>query len=345
MILANGIINFCEDAGVLKSLLIIKTIIHIIFILVPVALVVVTIISLVKVLLSGDDIAKEQVSMFIKRVVIAVLIFVIPSIINAILNSLGTRFPNGTYLSCYNNATKEKITYYENLEKQRIEKEEKEKQEKIKKIKEEKKQQEKAQGNSNTKNNVNYTPNHNIKNNVYIGDSRTVGMYNSVYGASYQTEVQKTNGDDYWHGSGSKGINWFTSTGVHSIDNQLANHNANVIIQMGTNDLYSHSAPQTYIDLISQLASKYPNSNFVVVSVNPIEDAKAKSYGYSVNNNQVISFNDRLKNALNASGKSNIIYCDTYSKIVSSGNLTFDGIHYNVATNKTIYNEINKCNY
>ena len=78
------------------------------------------------------------------------------------------------------------------------------------------------------------------------------------------------------------------------------------------------------------------NVKIIVTSINPIIDSKAKKY--SVTNNHVISFNVTLKSKLN----SNVQYCDTYSQIDGKIN-TSDGVHYDTATNKLVYEAIQKC--
>ena len=79
-------------------------------------------------------------------------------------------------------------------------------------------------------------------------------------------------------------------------------------------------------------------AKIVAISVNPVNDSKAKSYRYYVTDSQVVNFNNSLKSQLNNS----IYYCDVYSKIINNFDTT-DGLHYTNDTYKKIYDEIRKC--
>ena len=96
----------------------------------------------------------------------------------------------------------------------------------------------------------------------------------------------------------------------------------------------------SYINYYNNMAknSKYSNSKIIVVSVNPINDTKAASYGYLARNNQVVDFNNKIKKGLSSS----VSYCDVYVKIINNFGTT-DGIHYTGSTSQAIYNEMIKC--
>ena len=98
---------------------------------------------------------------------------------------------------------------------------------------------------------------------------------------------------------------------------------------MGVNDLYQVNA---YISYINEKASEWNNlgASVYFVSVNPCDGS------YSHLNSQITSFNSEIKNGLN----SNITYLDSNSYLYSVGFSTTDGLHYDQATSKKIYNYI-----
>ena len=343
-------IDFCEKSGVLKATYIIKMVISIIFVLVPAIIVINSMIFLTKKVISNDPISSDIIKPIITKVFIGVMIFFVPVVVKTVLSiAVGDMTSNtleNSYLSCITNATKEKIAYFENKEKAEVEEKERRKKEKtdelIRKNKEKQQQERQNNNNSNSINNANTNTNSNSVI-FFVGDSRTVGMYNVIYSARMSSTVTQTKGNEFWLGAGGLGLNWFLNTAVPTIESKLASQNANVTIQLGTNDLYNNNAPSTYVNTVRNLAIKYPKSNFYIVSVNPIEDDKASSYGYTVKNYQAVNFNNKFKNAINSANRNNIKYCDTYSILAGQSGITQDGIHYTFDAYRTIYSSIKRC--
>ena len=82
-------LNFCERKGILQVFRIIGSVKNILKILVPILLIIMTTIDFGKVALSGDD--KDMAnakSMAIKRVIAGIIIFFIPTIVDAVLKQV-----------------------------------------------------------------------------------------------------------------------------------------------------------------------------------------------------------------------------------------------------------------
>jgi len=166
--------------------------------------------------------------------------------------------------------------------------------------------------------------------NIFIGDSRCVGIQNVIQA----TEKNKSE----WICKTGEGYRWFKGTAINTLNSKIkSNVQYNIYINLGVNDMGNVNF---YINYYNNMAKnpKYSNSKIIVVSVNPINDSKAKSYGYLARNNQVVDFNNKIKSGLSSS----VSYCDVYGKIINNF-ATTDGIHYTNSTSQTIYNEMLKC--
>lgn len=155
---------------------------------------------------------------------------------------------------------------------------------------------------------------------IFVGDSRTVGMGQTA--GQGETYIAKT----------GEGYEWFSTTGLKRLRKALQKDpDAAVVINLGINDLGNIGH---YIKLYNRLFRSYPQADFYLMSVNPIEQKKAVSEGYTVTNQQITAFNQKLRSAFG----SRYVSCSTYLK--SSGYSTVDGIHYNSATYRKIYRYI-----
>ena len=191
--------------------------------------------------------------------------------------------------------------------------------------------------NNNTNDNSNSVNNNNDNNtsnntltNVFIGDSRCLGIQNALD----TTEQIKSK----WICKENEGYKWLTNTAINNLNDIVElNHKYNIIINLGVNDFTNISSYITYYNsLITQ--EKYQNSKLIIVSINTIDDTKASNNNYKAKNSSVIYFNNQLKTKLS----NNITYCDVYNKIKDSYSTT-DGLHYDNQTSKNIYNEILNC--
>ena len=97
-------INFCEEKGVRKTFQIVGYILYVAKILVPLILIIMGTIDFAKATISSDDKApKEAVTMLIKRILIAVIIFLIPTILSFLLslvNGASEAFTDSKFTDC-----------------------------------------------------------------------------------------------------------------------------------------------------------------------------------------------------------------------------------------------------
>lgn len=349
----------CTDVDFLKLVMYSKAIISLIIYVIPIGLIVMMTIDAIKGVMNPDEGFKSMWSMFGKRIIAIIILFFVPTIANIIFSTIDKAMDNS--LACYNLANNEDIRiiavknvedYVKKLNKDEItltqiqelerninkisNKSDRQKYESIlesykatynEKQKElaKKEQEERDKIKEQNKNNQ---KKHNKT--LFVGDSRTVGMC---------SVVALKSSEDCSIAKGAMGYSWFVNTAMPSIKSKLSNDpNYNVVINMGTNDLYSTNAPSNYAARYKELKEQYPKANIIVVSVTQIEDSKARSYGYTVTNSMVVDFNNKLKKALS----NKVSYCNVYSKI-SNSHSTSDGIHYTSSTYNTIYNEIQKC--
>lgn len=153
---------------------------------------------------------------------------------------------------------------------------------------------------------------------LYLGDSRTNGLKQSL-----------NNDEITFIAKDGAGYNWYISEAKTELQNKIETDKPKfVVLALGVNDLHN---VDNYINAYNSLISEYENVNFFVLSVNPVDENVARSYGSTtVTNNDIKSFNDKLKNAFNDK------YIDAYSQI--KGQLaTQDGLHYEKETNIIIH--------
>lgn len=164
---------------------------------------------------------------------------------------------------------------------------------------------------------------------IFVGDSRTVGMQNTV------------GGDNIFIGEVGEGYTWFSAKGTRLLKKALKEYpQAKVIINLGVNDLGNIS---NYIACYQNLILQYPQARFYFMSVNPIETKLAKLRGYNtatVSNAKIQAFNASLQAAFPGA------YLDCYRYLTGQGLIrnvktgagTVDGIHYTSSVYWAIYN-------
>ncbi len=176
----------------------------------------------------------------------------------------------------------------------------------------------------------------NIRENLFLGDSRTLGILstsvieenNTVYGVGY----------GYNWLVGSSGFNGTTNAsngGINAVNSKIVNGKLyNIIIWLGVNDLGNvNSYLEKYIELAS---GSWSGHNIYVVSVGPVQDSKSKY----AKNEKITSFNNTIKDGITNANLSNLKYIDlgyTESSIKTYDNA---GVHYGKEDYKNIYNKI-----
>lgn len=325
--------EICVEPDFLRIIYFIKIIINVIFIIVPIGVIVMGLIDLSKsTISSNEEEQKKKSKLFLKRIISAVLVFAVPWIVNVIMGLLGELTSNVNLADCWNNANSEKINDLATIatNKERLKYEEEQKQLEAKRKQLEKEEQDRIQQNTPKPNTNSNNGDSTVKGKViFIGDSRTVGMCQSV---------QINDNEDCSIAEVGKGYQWLTSADItNKLDAKLKeNPNSYVVINMGVNDPGSSN---NYIKYYNDLITKYPEIHLVVVSVTPIDDEKAKANNYIITDSNVTSFNETIKNGID---RNKISYCDVYSKIKNNFE-TVDGIHYKSNTYNTIYTEIKNC--
>lgn len=325
--------EICVEPDFLRIIYFIKIIINVIFIIVPIGVIVMGLIDLSKsTISSNEEEQKKKSKLFLKRIISAVLVFAVPWIVNVIMGLLGKLTSNVNLADCWNYANSEKIndlaTIATNEERLKYEEEQKQLEAKRKQL--EKEEQDRIQQNTPKPNTNSNNGDSTVEGKViFIGDSRTVGMCQSV---------QINDNEDCSIAEVGKGYQWLASADItNKLDAKLKqNPNSYVVINMGVNDPGSSN---NYIKYYNDLITKYPKIHLVVVSVTPIDDEKAKANNYIITDSNVTSFNEEIKNGIDSN---KISYCDVYSKIKNNFE-TVDGIHYKSNTYNTIYTEIKNC--
>lgn len=324
---------------------------NIAFIIIPIGLIVFITIDFAKCVIANkeDEIKKNQ-SIAIKRIIYSVALFFVPSIVNITMGLVDKALGSNnldTITACWTNATKENIQICVANEEAKIQAE---KEANANKNNEENNNSESGNVSNNNNNNSsnNTQPSTQTNNNytIYVGDSRTVGMC-SANDIGNNSECIAEVG---------KGYGWLKTTAVPKIYTSLNKHNnANVVINLGVNDLGTtdtntiNGQASNYAKIYNELASKYPKSKVIIVSVGVVSDSDFEKQKEAVNkgllyttisNQSVEAFNKAIKN--NISG-SNISYCDINTALKSKYKTAGDGLHYTNDTYKSIYTEIKKC--
>jgi hypothetical protein len=151
---------------------------------------------------------------------------------------------------------------------------------------------------------------------VFVGDSRTVGLYYSC-----------KNFEGSYIAKSGMGLNWLKLQlcALYDVKNKI------ILINMGVNDLENIDE---YLRFYNSLPNEFVQNNKVVfLTVNPVDEQTAVKNRLYHKNSDINSFNSRMKNEL----RKDIYILDSNSYLVSSGFKAYDGLHYNDATNKKIY--------
>lgn len=101
------LLNICEEPDILRIIYLLKKIFDIVFLLAPIGLIIMITIDLVKSVFSGEEKdTKENNKKIINRIIFAVLLFFVPTIVTALMNLLNNVGIESDYQTCLNNANK-----------------------------------------------------------------------------------------------------------------------------------------------------------------------------------------------------------------------------------------------
>ena len=150
--------------------------------------------------------------------------------------------------------------------------------------------------------------------NIFIGDSRTVGIENlSLDDSVYIAKV-------------GAGYEWFSQNALQRLDSTMvdnAGRDVNIVVALGVNDPDNAAG---YVEKVGEIKSKYPFADVYFLSVNPVT-------GGSISEIDVTNFNHIVMESL----PSSVTYLDSHSYLVSNGFNTVDGVHYTDSTYKKIH--------
>lgn len=170
---------------------------------------------------------------------------------------------------------------------------------------------------------------------LFVGDSRTVGMHNTVgdAGATWICKVGAT-------------YTWLNTTEIITLEDGdeveycpndaiigylTAVPTATVYFNLGVNDPGDKVYYCTYIN---NLAAMFPEADINYVSVNPVEDDLITENGYYIHNEHIDEFNAYMKQ--------NVItdWIECHDYMLENGFGTVDGLHYDANTYRMIFSYI-----
>lgn len=165
------LLSGCQNPDILRIILLFKKILNLVTILLPIILIIFLIIDLAKMMISGEE--KQQgktMKTIINRIVFAVIIFFVPTIVNVVMTLVSnTGVEVGeSYKTCFENATKSQIEYFQARQDQEDEE-----------FDEQLKQDLANKHNNNSDNNGNNS-NNTTTNNGYEGIEGTGDLYNDL---------------------------------------------------------------------------------------------------------------------------------------------------------------------
>ena len=363
----------CSDYALASVLGIIKRIITILQIVVPIFLIIGGSITFSKALINPDDGPKAKKN-FLNAIASAVIVFLMPFLINSIMaiisayGDVGITDSNGNNTafnisSCWSNANVTDISsssisnYNENTS-----------------ISDEANGNTRTNSNTNTnnRNNNNSSNNSNSQNNNR-NNSNNSNKNNNSNNSNSSNKNNKNNNTN--SNSNNKNNNSKTDTSTNNYSSFVLvgdsrfvgqkssgfkNSKTTYIASVGKGLTYMKSNEEamkkkdskntayvinmgvndlynanSYVEYINKLAKNY-KGDIYYLSVNPVEESKAANNGYSIKNSDIEKFNSTLK-----SGLKNVTYLDSYNYLKNNGFSTTDGIHYDKNTYQKIYNYIN----
>lgn len=306
----------CGGEEPLRAIKFALSILDIICFIIPILLIVLITVSFVKnVIAQSVDDMKKEFLIVLKKIISCVAIFFVPTIVSVVMSVLGNLGID--YAACID-ASKE-----DDLSKYKVDVDIQKNNNNYSFTENGKTKVVDGQKNNDTSSNNNQTKNVSTDHNIFIGDSRTLGMERAV-----------GNNNDYWIAKSGEGYQWFKDTALSKLNTILQENkdtHYNIFINLGVNDIDN---ADKYKQEFQTLANKLKNHNIIIVSVNPLDETRyKKTY---ISNDKIEKFNQTI------STTSNVTYCDTYNKIKNNFS-TDDGLHYTSNTYKKIYQEMKNC--
>ena len=178
---------------------------------------------------------------------------------------------------------------------------------------------------------------------IVVGDSRMELIENDE-------TIKKPFNMEFVAKSGTH-LDWFEDTAVKRVKKIIDDDfKYTVVINMGVNDLNwlkkdynEEDLADDYFNTYEELIYEYPDVNFYLLSVNPLDEKviKKKIPENKRSNKSIKKYNSYLKEKIDDSEFDNLYYCDSYNSLDFE---TYDGLHYDKKTDEVILNYIiNDC--
>ncbi len=328
------LLNICDEPSSLEIIMIVSIVINLLRTIIPLVLILDVIYDFIKFFVKLWDFEVQNTfKKFFKNAIISLLIYFIPLIISFILVHLAPQYNNCINVNndliqkLYINHAKERIS---NLNESSNISDINEVKNIINNIKNnnikvnflDKIENLESKINSNNYFNDNYSGN------IYIGDSRTVGLKNVLLDNEKKFAI-----------SGGKTQQFIIN--AEETKKELSknpNKTYNIILNYGVNDLIdAYDYCSLYTDFIKEIE---PNHRIYLVSVNPVNDEKTKAQNYSIE-----QFNNILKSCTEK--LENVNYCDVYNSTTMDdwldNYISKDGLHYTEKGYEYIHSKILSC--
>lgn len=347
-----NILSICDNPDVLQVMRIVNIVITVIKIAVPILLIVFLMLELVGAV-SDEEKLKKVTSGAVKKFIAAVLIFLIPTLVQVIVvTTLGNENAADGYKNCLKNLSLEQINkIYETNALEAIEKAEStlnnndysnayilthkvkdtsKKNEYLKRLETLKTKIDKeSSSNSDTKTDSNGNSIVANKYTLYMGDSRTNGMKRAGLDDNEQAICK----------DGANYSNFLNHMGdAKNVLNDGKKYN--VVLNYGVNDLYNvDNYCSKYKEFISSVDKGH---TFYIMSVNPVRRNSRKT---GATNESINNFNNKIK--LCISSITNAKYCDVYGSASldtwEKSYIDSDDIHYTKSGYEYIHSKIKSC--
>lgn len=156
---------------------------------------------------------------------------------------------------------------------------------------------------------------------IFVGDSRTVGMQEAVK-AFYPEDTCM------FDAKSGEGYVWFKDSGLPQLESFISEDpDCPVILNLGVND---YKNINEYIAIYQELFGAHPDTDFYIMSVNPVMDELCPS----VSNKIISDFNNKMKESFPDQ------YLDCYTYLLSTSLETMDGLHYTENTYIAIHDYV-----
>ena len=172
---------------------------------------------------------------------------------------------------------------------------------------------------------------------ILVGDSRTLGMYVSLYGDVGNDLLASDARGNIWSAKGGAGYSWMVSTGVPRIESRIGSDTA-VVILMGINGYLTNQERQEYLSYINGKAAGWVarGASVYYAAVTPVGTHPGDGVcGPDSNTGNISAWNNGMRAGLSP----NVSYLDTYGAIINNYRSS-DGVHYDTGTYLRLYSYI-----